>query len=336
MVNSAETLRIAGSSHEAPAVARIAALCKALGDPLRLSVLRVMSSDSFGVLELCRIFHSSQPGMSHHLKVLRAADLVAQRREGNSIFYRRALPDAGDPLAPLIDELLRSVDTVELDGGVLAALRDVQAERAERSRAFFADNIDRFRQQQELVADFGLYGPPALAMVRDCVGDTGRTALEVGPGEGAFLVELARLFEHTCALDTSPAMLAAARDRVERAGLPNVELWQGDTSDSRLRTLKVDCVVLNMVLHHVPEPATLFRDIAPMLVPGGSLVVTELCRHNQAWTRERCGDVWLGFEPDELDGWAAAAGLVAGRGLYLAQRNGFRVQIRQFVRQNSH
>ncbi|MDV7213510.1 ArsR/SmtB family transcription factor, partial [Azotobacter beijerinckii] len=72
----------------------LAALCKAGGDPLRLKVLRVLASDSFGVLELAQIFAIGQSGISHHLKVLAQAGLVATRREGNAIFYRRALPAA--------------------------------------------------------------------------------------------------------------------------------------------------------------------------------------------------------------------------------------------------
>ncbi|MGH8452778.1 ArsR/SmtB family transcription factor, partial [Pseudomonas sp.] len=68
----------------------LAALCKASGDPLRLNVLRALASDSFGVLELAQIFAIGQSGMSHHLKVLAQAGLVATRREGNAIFYRRA------------------------------------------------------------------------------------------------------------------------------------------------------------------------------------------------------------------------------------------------------
>lgn len=321
-------------SGEEPSVASIAALCKALGDPLRANIVRVLSSDSFGVLELCQIFQSSQPGMSHHLKVLREAGVVVQRREGNSIFYRRALPDPDVPLARLYEQVLRSIDTAPLDEMLQLGMRAVQVERAERSRAFFADNIDRFRQQQELVADYGLYGAAALEMVQSCTVTSG-VALEVGPGEGAFLVELAPLFDEVYALETSAIMLAAAQQQAERAALDNVHFWHGDTGSPRLAGLSADCVVINMVLHHVPEPAALLRDVAPALSADGSLIVTELCRHDQVWTRERCGDVWLGFEPEDLEAWAGEAGLIPGRSLYLAQRNGFRVQIRQFVHRRS-
>ena len=57
----------------------LAALCKASSDPLRLQVLRVLREDSFGVSELCSIFDIRQPALSHHLKVLASAALVATR-----------------------------------------------------------------------------------------------------------------------------------------------------------------------------------------------------------------------------------------------------------------
>ncbi len=48
----------------------LAAFCKAAGEPLRLNILRALSNDSFGVLELAQIFATGQSGISHHLKVL--------------------------------------------------------------------------------------------------------------------------------------------------------------------------------------------------------------------------------------------------------------------------
>src|SRR6187431_2932141 len=88
----------------------LANLLKAAGDPLRLEILRVLSQDSFGVLELCRIFSIKQSGMSHHLKVLTSAGLLSTRREGNSIFYRRAYLIPDSPLASLQQALFVSID----------------------------------------------------------------------------------------------------------------------------------------------------------------------------------------------------------------------------------
>ena len=64
-------------------------LCKAVGDALRVEILKVLQDNSFGVLELCSIFEIGQPAMSHHLKVLWKSHLVSTKRDGANIFYRR-------------------------------------------------------------------------------------------------------------------------------------------------------------------------------------------------------------------------------------------------------
>jgi len=86
------------------------------------------------------------------------------------------------------------------------------------------------------------------------------------------------------------------------------------------------------VLHHTLTPSEIFKDLSALLVTGGALLITDLCRHDQGWTRESCGDIWLGFEPDDLSQWAASAGLISDQEQYLTLRNGFRVQIRHFYK----
>lgn len=316
----------------APDSSALAACCKAGGDPLRLEILRLLSRDSYGVLELSRILDVPQSGMSHHLKILARAGLVASRREGNSIFYRRAPLAASPALEPLQRALFVCADRLALAPAVAARIAEVQAERTRYSQQFFAENAGRFRQQQELIAAFDVYGPQAAEMLAQCFPEGGALALEVGPGEGAFLAELAPRFTRVLALDNAPAMLEQARRFASAHKLANIDFIDGDTSAAALAELNADCAVLNMVLHHVPSPAHLFEDLARALRVDGSLIVTELCRHDQQWAEQACGDVWLGFEPEDLTQWAEAAGFGEGRSVYLAQRNGFRVQIRQFIK----
>ena len=319
----------------------LAALCKASGDPLRLEILRVLSRDSFGVLELSQILAMPQSGMSHHLKILTKAGLLATRREGNSVFYRRAQLPATSAQARLQQALFATVDTLPAETTTDARIETVRAERSQRSQQFFAENAAQFRAQQELIADFDVYGPQAAELLTSCLpagarAPGGATALEVGPGEGAFLAYLAPHFERVVALDNSCEMLDQARLFAKSAQLNNIEFIHGDTGSALRAGLAVDCIVLNMVLHHVPSPAAIFQDLARLLRPQGMLLVTELCRHDQLWTQQACGDLWQGFEPEDLTQWAEAAGLAPGHGVYLAQRNGFRVQIRQFINQASH
>lgn len=308
----------------------LAALCKAGGDPLRLNVLRALASDSFGVLELAQIFATGQSGMSHHLKVLTQAGLLATRREGNAIFYRRNLPQSDSLGGKLHAALLEEVDQLELTTEVQARIAAVHAQRSAASEDFFARMAGSFQARQDLLAGLPQYRDSVLALLDALNFETTATALEVGPGDGSFLPELASRFRHVVALDNSAAMLELARARCEQAGLDNVELKLADALHDECPP--AECVVLNMVLHHLAAPGEALKQLARLVKAGGSLLITELCSHNQSWAREACGDLWLGFEQDDLARWADAAGLTPGESLYIGLKNGFQIQARHFSR----
>ncbi|MFJ4154449.1 ArsR/SmtB family transcription factor [Pseudomonas sp. NPDC089752] len=308
----------------------LAALCKASGDELRLNVLRALASDSFGVLELAQIFDIGQSGMSHHLKVLAQAELVATRREGNAIFYRRALPDCHRLGGRLHTALLEEVDELSLPQDVQARIAQVQLRRAATSQDFFLRVEEKFRAQQDLIAGLPQYRESLLALLDTLNFEPAASALEVGPGDGGFLPDLAQRFATVTALDNSPTMLELARQVCERERLDNVNLQLADALGAT--DVEADCVVLNMVLHHFSDPALALRQLAKRVKAGGSLLVTELCSHDQGWAREACGDLWLGFEQDDLARWANAAGLAPGDSLYVGLRNGFQIQVRHFQR----
>ncbi|MGF7186422.1 ArsR family transcriptional regulator [Desulfitispora alkaliphila] len=60
---------------------------KALGEPTRLKILKMLSIQSMCVCELSEILEMLQPRVSQHLKVLKEADLVQERREGYWVYY---------------------------------------------------------------------------------------------------------------------------------------------------------------------------------------------------------------------------------------------------------
>ena len=315
------------------AIDLLAALCKAGGDSLRLQILQLLRQDSLAVQEMCTILDTRQPALSHHLKVMAAAGLVTRRREGNTIFYRRAVPDGATPQGRLQAALLASVDSVGTGAELAQRLGSLRGEREQSSRRFFRENADKFREQQDLIASYEQYADTVAETLAASLPESRRQALEVGPGEGAFLSVLSPQFDKVIALDNAEEMLDKSRQLAAEASLDNITFVHGDTRHRDLASLAADCIVVNMVLHHTPSPADVFRDLGNCLAPGGVLLVTDLCRHDQDWAREACGDLWLGFEPEELTAWASAAGLVETAGVYLAQRNGFQIQVRLFGHQ---
>ncbi len=308
----------------------LAQLCKASADPLRLQILRVLKSNSFGVLELCSIFETKQSGMSHHLKVLAKASLVTTRREGNSIFYRRTLSNLEQLGGDIQQSLFATLDNSELTPETRTRVEEIKQQRALNSRNFFAKHANKFREQQELIADYQQYADSARDLLISDGLPAKATAIEIGPGEGAFLQELSPHFEHVYAIDNSREMLQKAQAFSDKLALSNIEFLHGTSTLARSLQIKADAIIINMVLHHAPSPEELFEDASALLKPGGRLIITDLCLHDQSWVREACGDLWLGFDPDEFTRWANNAGLDTGNSLFLGQRNGFQVQVRRF------
>ena len=303
-------------------------LLKAAADPLRLEILRLLAQDSFGVLELSGLLEMQQSGMSHHLKVLSKGDWLTTRREGNSVYYRRKPLMPGHPLTEVKSALLATVDSQPLSPEREQRLHQLYEVRSRTSQQFFAENAQKFHAQQDLIASFPVYGEAVCELLAAIRWPTTATALEVGPGAGELLPWLSNRFASVIALDNAPEMLRQAQGN--NTALPNVDFILGDTRTALAQALRADCVVINMVLHHTPSPAEVFQDLAKLLKPGGSMIITDLCRHEQPWAQAACGDLWQGFEPEDFSHWARRAGLDEGQSSYFALRNGFQIQIRQF------
>jgi ArsR family transcriptional regulator, arsenate/arsenite/antimonite-responsive transcriptional repressor len=71
--------------------AQLAAVFKALGDPVRLRLFSLIASHDAGEACVCDLtgeFDVSQPTISHHLKVLREAGLLTSERRASWVYYR--------------------------------------------------------------------------------------------------------------------------------------------------------------------------------------------------------------------------------------------------------
>ena len=68
---------------------RMAAVAKALGDPIRMQIVDVLRKHAgeVCVCEIVPLFDLSQPTISHHLKVLREAGIVGSERRGLWAYY---------------------------------------------------------------------------------------------------------------------------------------------------------------------------------------------------------------------------------------------------------
>jgi ArsR family transcriptional regulator, arsenate/arsenite/antimonite-responsive transcriptional repressor len=76
---------------------------KALSDPTRREILRLLSRRDMSVGEIVDKFAMSQPSISRHLAVLRSAGLVTARREGQNVVYGLDTTVVQDVVRTLMD-----------------------------------------------------------------------------------------------------------------------------------------------------------------------------------------------------------------------------------------
>jgi ArsR family transcriptional regulator len=62
-------------------------LLKALADSHRQNILKLLSRQEMGACEIIHAIGLSQPAVSHHLKILKRAKLIACEKEGKIVFY---------------------------------------------------------------------------------------------------------------------------------------------------------------------------------------------------------------------------------------------------------
>ncbi|WP_435592655.1 ArsR/SmtB family transcription factor [Nocardia sp. bgisy118] len=88
----------------ADAAVELAAVFKALSDPVRLRLLSVVASRENGEACVCDISEGielTQPTISHHLKVLRGAGLLTSERRASWVYYR-VVPEAMQRLSDVL------------------------------------------------------------------------------------------------------------------------------------------------------------------------------------------------------------------------------------------
>ncbi len=92
-----------------PDLARTARLCRALSDENRLRIVELLTGGERCVCELTMALDLGQSLLSHHLKTLKEAGLVTDRREGRWVYYTLCC----DPL----DELGASLESLTPPAG---------------------------------------------------------------------------------------------------------------------------------------------------------------------------------------------------------------------------
>ncbi len=265
---------------------------RALGDPTRLRILRLVAEARLNVTEVVSLVGVAQSSVSHHITKLKALDLIREERQGGYTYYSLAI-DEKAPLWPLIKLAREAAD----ESGDQARLAELLSRR-EDVHTLNEKLLEPGQSWRLWAAALSSLLPPL-------------EVVDFGCGTGVLTVELARWARHVTAIDRSNSALAKAKTEATRQGLGNITFLEADLHALPLSTASVDLVVVSQSLHHVDSIDRVLAEGARLLKPGGRMVVLELLPHDEDWVLARLGHLHLGFDPEVVRKSMQAVGIEA-------------------------
>ncbi|MCR4399849.1 MAG: metalloregulator ArsR/SmtB family transcription factor [Syntrophomonadaceae bacterium] len=125
-------------------IQRVSTVLKALGEPTRLAIVRLLSVRELCICELTAILDMSQPRISQHVKVLKQAGLVKERRVRQRTYFSLNAAELRDGDLWVLSELFS------------ASLEEIPELRAASQRFAQLDQDPRVRQCRGAAPEGGL------------------------------------------------------------------------------------------------------------------------------------------------------------------------------------
>jgi SAM-dependent methyltransferase len=272
-----------------------------LAEPVRVRILAVLQGEELSVGELTRVLELPQSTASRHLGALRKGGWVHRRTDGRSALFRvqTELPAGCSALWDVVGVAFRAT---AMQGDDQQRLASVLAARVVDSGSFFERVAGRWDALRRDLFGDELLTPTLLALL-----PPGLVVVDLGCGTGASLVALAPHVRLVVGIDREATMLSIASQRV--AELDNVTLHRAELVDLPLQAASVDRALAMLVLHHVEDVRSVFREMARVLRPGGCAVVLDMIAHGREDYARTMGHRHLGFSRLTLEEHACEAGL---------------------------
>ena len=299
-------------------------ILRALADPTRLRIMRLLTRMELAVGELAQVLDQSQPRVSRHIRILAEAGLAERRREGSWVFVRGISGAGGPPLAgpPLAGVIAGLIDRGEAGDPAFAAqaeadrLRLGQIRNAREARA--ADYFARHAGQWDVLRSLHSADATVEAeLARLLGGEPLGRVLDVGTGTGRMVELLAPRAGQVTGLDKSPEMLRLARARLQHLPAERLALVQGEFTALPFADAAFDTVLFHQVLHYALAPELVLAEAARVTRPGGTIAVVDFAAHEHEELRSQHAHARLGFSDEQMLALLAGAGFTAAPPLAL-------------------
>lgn len=140
----------------------------------------------------------------------------------------------------------------------------------------FWDRSGPFRTLHEI-------DPARVAWVAASVPLAGARVADIGCGGGLFAESLSRLGAKVTGIDLATDMLAVARAHAAATGLEIDYREQSAAALADSEAGQFDVVCCMEMIEHVPDPAALVQELARLVRPGGTVVVSTINRNARAF-----------------------------------------------------
>lgn len=282
---------------------------RALADPTRLRIARLVSQMEMAVGELAELLAQSQPRISRHVRILDESGLIERRKEGAWVFLRPGPAFADFPLTNLI---AAGTDDAEEQAADTEALTHLRSERAARAAAWFDAHAAEWDRMRALYIAEAEVEAEITALAN---GLPTKHLLDIGTGTGRMMEVLGRSADQIIGVDKSAEMLRLARAKLssgESSALSNpahVDLRIGDFAALPVESDWADFAIMHQVLHFAQHPETVIAEAARVLQSGGHLLIADFAPHDREELRRDFAHARLGFTDGTIAQWMRRAGL---------------------------
>lgn len=272
---------------------------KALSDKTRLRLLYILQFYELNVNEIVVVIDMIQSGVSRHLRILQESGLLNSRRDGSFIYYGASKNSVSDPLIPLLKKEFLNDPDVQRDIKKAEEMIQIRQNRTKRFFKHIAPKWDRLKK--EVLGEFDL-NKALLNLV-----PTGKKIADLGCGTGELLNKMSQTSSNQLiGIDSSPEMLEQAKIRL--SGSENIQLRLGELEHLPMKNEETEVAIMNLVLHHVPQPQLSIKEVFRVLKPDGIFILSDFEKHNQEHIKEIIGGEWLGFEDSKIQSWLSETG----------------------------
>ena len=125
-------------------------------------------------------------------------------------------------------------------------------------------------------------------------------ALDFGCGTGLVTLHIQPFVQRISAVDTSPGMLTVLREKIDAAGIENVEPVWVEEDDQPFPEPVYDLIFSSMTLHHVKDYKGMLKKMHRALAPGGYIAIADLEKEEGDFHDDNSTVAHFGFDPAQL------------------------------------